>query len=699
MYQKLLKIMNELENHTVLSAVRKGFMLTIPVLLTGSVALLIKNFPVPAVTAFLQTFAGGVLDTFLLFVFDSTVGFMSAYLVLAISYYYSASFVRENTDFRVMAMFTSLICFIASFGAASGSLTLSSFGSIGVFTAIVSSIVATRLFCFISDWTYRQFRAYGAGADAHYRTSMTAIVPLAVCVALFVVANLLLNKLFHVSNFNELISTALVAAFENIQGEPENGIWFTVLQSVLWVFGIHGGNALDEVSKTVFVAQEGVSSIITKSFLDNFAVIGGSGATICLCIAMFIAARSYGNRRLAYSSAPFILFNINETLMFGYPIVLNPILMLPFIAVPLVSLLIAYGAAAVGFMPIAQESVMWTTPVLFSGYMASGSWRGVLVQAVIVAVGTGIYIPFVRLSERIQRNRDAYMLDKLTDAFRENERLPYPVSYLTRGDDIGLVAKSMLSKLRDDIARGQIVLHYQPQVNHDGEVVAAEALLRWEFAQKRVYPPLIVSLAKEDGCFDQLTWLILTTVCQNMQRARRETGVDTSVSINIIARQLDDLSFVQRVIALVREYDMEGTVSLEVTEESSPEEYNNIPQHIDMLQKTGIGLSIDDFSMGSTSLNYLRNNRFKYVKLDGTLIRSILENDRSRQIVSTLIDLGQRLDFQVVAEYVENEEIRRVLIDLGCHFFQGYLYSPALPLDEFIDYLKAAPGSKGSPPG
>ena len=240
MLVRIRKVLYAMENSPVLSAIKKGFLLVIPVVLTGSFALLLLNFPVPAYQGFLTSFGGGVLSDLLHFVTDSTTGFLSLYLVLAISYFYSDPLAGRNLTLRVMAMVTSCVCFIASFGGESGSLTLSCFGTIGVFTAMVCAVLATRLFFALNGRLYRHYRSYAAGNDIHFRSSMSSILPVVACVVLFVLGNLLLQKVFRVGNLNDLISGLLFRAFGELHSEPGNGVVFLLLLDLLWVFGIHG---------------------------------------------------------------------------------------------------------------------------------------------------------------------------------------------------------------------------------------------------------------------------------------------------------------------------------------------------------------------------------------------------------------------------------------------------------------------------
>ena len=113
----------------------------------------------------------------------------------------------------------------------------------------------------------------------------------------------------------------------------------------------------------------------------------------------------------------------------------------------------------------------------------------------------------------------------------------------------------------------------------------------------------------------------------------------------------------------------------------------NIPAHISRLKSLGIRALVDDFSMGSTSLKYLQHNSFYAVKLDGSLVKGVVDNPRNQEIIASIVKLGKSLDFVVIAEYVETEEIRDTLRSLGCFLYQGYLYSPAVPYEKLTELL------------
>lgn len=691
MNHRIYAILSKIENNPVILSVNRGFILMIPILMSGSLALLIRSFPIPAFQEFLSVLAYGGILYLLNCIYDVTFGFISLYLLLSISYYYASTLQPNNIFLQMLSMIVSLACFVASFGGMAESFTITHFSAIGVFPAMICSIVGTKLFYFFSNLLSKWTQFNIAGMDINYKGGIFTILPVFICIVIFLLIHKGIYLIFSVDNFNDLISGIFVKLFQNLQGNLASGIFYVFVLNFLWFFGIHGGNALEQVSQAVLVpANLDPSSIISKSFLDNFALLGGCGGTVCMVIAMLLCAKTNNNKQLARSAAPAVLFNINEILVFGFPIVLNPVLLIPFITVPILSLIIAYISTIIGILPIVVKTVSWTTPILFSGYIATGSVWGILVQFFIVAAGTAIYIPFIRLSEQLQLNREQILIDELTKKFQENEQSGTAEYYLNRQDQWGSIAKTMVNKLYNDIVEKNIPIFYQPQLDRSGAIIGAEALLRWRFKGKVVYPPLIISLAKENDLYSALTSCILEQILSDISTIQAETGESKLISMNITAEQLNSTSFIHMVIDMVQKKEAENCFCMEVTEETSLVYYDNISTNIAVLNKNGIPMAIDDFSMGRTSLKYLQYNNFHYVKLDGELVRQVIDNTRCQEIIHSIVSLGENLHFKIIAEYVENKAIEEVLLSLNCDYFQGYLYSPALPLAEFIAYCQQA---------
>lgn len=149
-----------------------------------------------------------------------------------------------------------------------------------------------------------------------------------------------------------------------------------------------------------YAAGEAIPNIINVALVPGFGMMGGSGSTICLLIATFLVGRNKATRGVAKMAFVPGLFNINEPVIFGYPIVYNISLIIPFILTPALGIIIAYSATAMHFMNECVVYIPWTTPPLLSGYLATaGDWRAILVQALILILGVLLYIPFVKIND------------------------------------------------------------------------------------------------------------------------------------------------------------------------------------------------------------------------------------------------------------------------------------------------------------
>ena len=162
-------------------------------------------------------------------------------------------------------------------------------------------------------------------------------------------------------------------------------------------------------------------------------------------------------------------------------------------------------------------------------------------------------------------------------------------------------------------------------------------------------------------------------------------GEKFKLSVNVTVTTLYDKRFISFLQSLAERYDVKpGNVCIEITEETelvTSEETGNL---LKKLKALGYAFALDDFSMGHTSLQYLQHNQFDIVKLDGNLVKSILTNDRTKEIINSIVYLSKSLDFNVLAEYVESQEQKEALEQIGCLIYQGYLFSPAVDRDSLL---------------
>ena len=154
-----------------------------------------------------------------------------------------------------------------------------------------------------------------------------------------------------------------------------------------------------------YAANEFIPNTINVALVTTFGLMGGSGSTICLLIATFLVGRYQATKSVSKMAFVPGIFNINEPVIFGYPIVYNISMMIPFILVPALGILISYTATILNFMDKCVVFIPWTTPPLLSSYLATaGDFRAVIVQAIILILGVLIYIPFVKINDNVMKH-------------------------------------------------------------------------------------------------------------------------------------------------------------------------------------------------------------------------------------------------------------------------------------------------------
>ena len=429
------------------------------------------------------------------------------------------------------------------------------------------------------------------------------------------------------------------------------------------------------------------TEIYSKSFLDIFVIMGGCGSTLCLLAAILLFERKRGMRKLARFAAVPSLFNINELLLFGVPIVYNPIMLIPFFLTPIVNLLISTAAMKLGLVPVVAQPVEWTTPIFLGGYYATGSIAGSILQGVNLCVGVMIYRPFVRLMHRENARNSRARIGRLVELLQESEDTRVPVKLLEQDGDAGVVAKMLCDDLEGEVKSGRPCMYFQPQYNNENQCIGAEALLRWNHpVYGMVYPPLVIKLLEETELLTKAEMVILETVMKEMDRIKEtyQDGVKISVNVTGVTVQMDEYEDFLREMA-ERYPEHTGNIMIEITEQASLQIDEAFVARLTRVKEMGYRLAIDDFGMGNTSVKYLRSNVFDMIKLDGSLIQDIESNERSQGIVRNMVNMAQEFRIDILAEFVETREQQELLEELDCRLYQGYLYSPAVPLEKFLE--------------
>ena len=244
-------------------------------------------------------------------------------------------------------------------------------------------------------------------------------------------------------------------------------------------------------------------------------------------------------------------------------------------------------------------------------------------------------------------------------------------------------------ELRQGIRRHQFVLWYQPQVDR-GRIIGAEALLRWKHPRRGILPPAeFIALAEETGLIVPLGNFVLEAACrQGAAWAKRPDAPPLSVAVNVSARQFRQADFVRQVLTALSCTGIDpGLLKLEITESMLLDNLEETVASMHDLKSHGVRFSLDDFGTGYSSLAYLKRLPLDQLKIDRAFVRDMLADPTSSAIARTIVSLSQAMDLSLLAEGVETEEQRASLASLGCHAWQGYLFSPPVPADQFQQFL------------
>jgi EAL domain-containing protein (putative c-di-GMP-specific phosphodiesterase class I) len=240
-------------------------------------------------------------------------------------------------------------------------------------------------------------------------------------------------------------------------------------------------------------------------------------------------------------------------------------------------------------------------------------------------------------------------------------------------------------EMRDALKNQHFILHLQPQI-YLGKIAGAEALVRWQHGHRGELPPSeFIPLAEETGLILPLGEWVLNTACKQIAAwSHSPASPHLEISVNISARQFHQQTFARQILSVLDRTEADPTLlNLEITESMLLDNIDSAIAKMREIKSYGVRFSLEDFGTGYSSLNYLKRLPFDQVKIDRSFIRDLHDDAGSRAIARTVISLGNALGLKVLAEGVETEEQHKMLMDLGCNLFQGYLFGRPIPLDDF----------------
>jgi predicted signal transduction protein with EAL and GGDEF domain len=248
-----------------------------------------------------------------------------------------------------------------------------------------------------------------------------------------------------------------------------------------------------------------------------------------------------------------------------------------------------------------------------------------------------------------------------------------------------VIARAELeTDLRRGVREGQFVLHYQPQVDQEGRLTGAEALVRWQHPRRGLVSPAeFIPLAEETGLIQPLGQWVLETVCaQLVAWSARPDTARLTLAMNVSAREFHHREFVSRVLEVINRMGVDPRkLMLEFTESLMVDDVEETITKMNALKARGAGFSLDDFGTGYSSLSYLKHLPLDQLKIDRSFVRDVLTDSNDATIASTIMALGESLGLAVIAEGVETVEQRNLLARQGCLAFQGFHFGRPGPVD------------------
>lgn len=256
------------------------------------------------------------------------------------------------------------------------------------------------------------------------------------------------------------------------------------------------------------------------------------------------------------------------------------------------------------------------------------------------------------------------------------------------GMQAAATARAVLeADLRQGLQREELRLHYQVVVDENSHVCGVEALVRWQHPQRGLMQPgEFVEMAEQTGLIILVGHWVLQAACEQLVVwADDADTAELSIAVNVSARQFRQTDFVLQVQDLLRKTGANPyRLKLELTESMLLSDVEDAIRKMTKLRMIGVSFSLDDFGTGYSSLSYLKSLPLDQLKIDKSFIRDVLTNANDAAIVRTILALARSLDLVVVAEGVETEGQRQLLLDSGCWAFQGYLFGQPVPVQDLV---------------
>ncbi|KLL00582.1 oligo-beta-mannoside permease IIC protein [Bacillus pumilus] len=410
----LVPIAGRLNNNRYLGVLRDAFMLAFPLTIFGSIMVVLMNLPfLDKIMS--KTVLEGVQSA-LNIAPSATISIMSVFVVFGIGYYLSKSYDVEAVFGGVIALASFLLLtpfILEQEGGATiaGVIPVDRLGAKGMFLGMITGFLSAEIYRY---FVQKKFVInMPQGVPPAVSKSFAALIPATLTLTTFLLINIIITQGFK-TNMHDLIYHAIQAPLVGLGSGIIPTLIAVFFIQILWFFGLHGqiiiNSVMDPIWNTLsiqnlesYTKTGEVPNIISKQFIEIYTVgMGGTGMTLAVVFTILIFLKSKQLKQVAKLGLGPGLFNVNEPIIFGLPIVMNPLILIPWILAPMVITCITYFAMASGIVPPPTGvNIPWTVPIFISGMMATNSLAGGLLQLFNLMIVFVIWFPFLKFIDRM----------------------------------------------------------------------------------------------------------------------------------------------------------------------------------------------------------------------------------------------------------------------------------------------------------
>ncbi|NIZ47197.1 EAL domain-containing protein [Entomospira nematocerorum] len=704
---KIVFIVGTLQRNRYLKSIQQGFELTIPLLIVSSIILLLLNFPyIPYQIWMRNTF--DIKDRDIYQIVNAVWVINCISFVMGISYILAESFnqaslvgmSRYRSFLSMIISVTAYLIFIVSDRNMVYGDGFQRFPA-DVFIAVITALIASRIFVALSSIRPLEKDLHADMSNPVLSRVYATIMPAVTTLLIFVILRFL-RSYIDLKNLGGFFSHIYNNFHRgSVPSSLGDAFRYVLLESIYWLFGIDGTMILNDINGSR-LALSGLPHynfftiapnefIFSRTFFAHFVYIGGEGALFGLVLAYWwLRIRTDYDRTIQMATVP-VFFNISKLLLYGLPIIANPIFILPFLIAPMLTLFISYMAFSFGLVAPISTSVSWYTPVIISGYLSTDSLSGAILQVVNLLVSMFVYAPFLVLSRQI-RDHEYQQGHKELLEFSMN-RYVVEESFLNiRTDVVGAAARILSADLRVALRAGQFFLMYQPKINFlERKVMGVEALIRWKHpVYGFISPAVIISIAEENDLLDELSHWVITESVRQIAEWRSQGLLDVHVGVNLSAREINSPYLADFILNTLEFYNVDPhQLEIEIVETVELTVNSLVQQQLLRLVEMGVTLAIDDFGVGHGSAIYLKNFDISTLKVDRAISEEAHRDHRVAAIFNGIMSICNDLKVTMVIEHVETEEQLQYLVQRGGNIFQGYFFSKPLLSEDLFTYVQS----------